>query len=84
MVKLTRGQARRSLSSSIACMLLATMAVALPGDAISGPCTYDVDHNGAVQVSTDVVYLARHLLGLIPVPPSFRAQNPNIAPDAEI
>src|SRR5262245_28666931 len=29
-------------------------------------CTLDVDGNGVVQVATDVVYIARHLLALTP------------------
>jgi len=31
----------------------------------------DVDRNGVVDVPTDIVYIARHLLGLRTVPPSF-------------
>ena len=41
----------------------------------------DVDKNGRVEVATDVVYIARILLGLTPVPPSFRVIDPNIPPD---
>jgi hypothetical protein len=44
----------------------------------------DVDMNGSVDVATDVVYIARHLLGLTPVPPSFRVVDPTIPPDAAI
>jgi kumamolisin len=44
----------------------------------------DVDMNGRVEVSTDIVYIARHLAGLTPVPPSFRTLNPSVAPDATI
>ena len=44
----------------------------------------DVDGNGVVAVSTDVVYIARRLLGLTPVPPSFRVSDPSIASDAVI
>src|SRR5207249_2057921 len=40
----------------------------------------DVDKNGRVEVATDVVYIARTLLGLTPVPPSFRVIDPNIPP----
>src|SRR5262249_36042403 len=34
-------------------------------------CLLDVDANGVVDVPTDIVYIARHLLGLRTVPPSF-------------
>jgi hypothetical protein len=44
----------------------------------------DVDGNGAVDVATDIVYVARHLLDLPPVPPSFRALDPNIPSDSVI
>lgn len=35
-------------------------------------------------MATDIVYIARHLLGLVPVPESFRAQPDTIPPDAEM
>jgi hypothetical protein len=44
----------------------------------------DVDGNGQVDLATDVVYLARYLLNLLPVPPSFRRTNPTIPPDSVI
>ena len=44
----------------------------------------DVDGNGVVSVSTDVVYISRRLLGLTPVPPSFRLSDSSIASDAVI
>ena len=44
----------------------------------------DVDMNGVVNIATDVVYIARHLLGLAPVPPAFRVIDPTIPSDAEI
>jgi CSLREA domain-containing protein len=47
-------------------------------------CLLDVDGNGHVEVSTDMVYIARHLLGLTPVPPSFRTIDPTIPPDSTI
>lgn len=47
-------------------------------------CRLDADFNEAIDVATDIVYVARHLLGLPPVPPSFRAQDPTIPSDAEI
>jgi hypothetical protein len=48
------------------------------------PCLLDVDVNGTVDVATDVVYIARYLLGLSPVPPSYRTSDPTIPPDSEI
>lgn len=47
-------------------------------------CFFDVDQDGNATVGTDVVYMARSLLGLTPVPPSFRAQDPRIPGDAAI
>ncbi len=44
----------------------------------------DVDANGVVDVATDIVYIARRLLGLPPVPPSFRVIDPSIPSDADI
>jgi len=44
----------------------------------------DVDMNGTIDVATDVVYIARHLLGLTPVPPDFRVLDPTIPPDAAV
>jgi hypothetical protein len=44
----------------------------------------DVDANSAVDAATDVVYIQRHLVGLAPVPSSFRQLNPAIPSDAEI
>ncbi len=44
----------------------------------------DVDMDGTVNVATDITYAARDLLGLTPVPPSFRTQNVNVPPDAMI
>lgn len=44
----------------------------------------DVDANGAAAAGTDAVYIARQLLGLTPVPPSFRLIDPTIPADATI
>lgn len=44
----------------------------------------DVDLDGALDVGTDIIYIARYELGLPPVPPSFRAQDPTIPPDTVI
>jgi hypothetical protein len=46
--------------------------------------TLDVDGNGVIDVATDIVYIARRLLGLPPVPASFRALDPTILPDVDI
>jgi cysteine-rich repeat protein len=48
------------------------------------PCRLDVDGNGQAQTATDVVYIARRLFGIPPVPPSFRASDPTIPPDSVI
>jgi len=48
------------------------------------PCLLDVDANGTVDVATDVVYIARYLLGLTPVPPSYRTSDPTIPSDSVI
>ena len=47
-------------------------------------CQLDVDKNCRLEVATDITYIARHLLGLVPVPPSFRTQDPGIPTDAAI
>jgi len=44
----------------------------------------DVDMNGVAEVATDIVYIARYLVGLTPVPPDFRDLDPTIPPDAAI
>ncbi len=44
----------------------------------------DVDDNGILDPATDIVYIARVLLGLPPVPPSFRALDPSIPSDMVI
>jgi hypothetical protein len=51
-------------------------------DAIGGAS--DVDGTGLVDVATDLVYIARRMLGLPPVPPSFRALDPSIPSDDAI
>jgi hypothetical protein len=51
----------------------------------NGGCALDVDRSGPPpQVATDITYIARRLLGLPPVPASFRALDPTIASDATI
>ena len=44
----------------------------------------DVDQRNGTQIATDVVYIARRMLGFVPVPPAFRIADPTIPPDAEI
>jgi hypothetical protein len=44
----------------------------------------DVDMNGSVDAATDPVYIARTLVGLQPVPSSFRQLDPTIPDDAVI
>ncbi len=62
----------------------------IPSDTVIGSniaairASIDVDDNGVVDVATDIVYIARTLLGLSPVPPSFRSVDPNIPSDALI
>ena len=60
------------------------LSVHADGAVSTGPCGLDVDCDGQIDVATDVVYIARHLLGLVPVPPSFRPLDPNIPPDSVI
>ncbi len=50
----------------------------------AGPCGLDVDRNGVADVATDIVYIARQLLGLPPVPTSFRTLDPSIISDSTI
>jgi hypothetical protein len=75
-------------TAACAALLCAATVVALRahanGAVPTGPCGLDVDCNGHIDVATDVVYIARHLLGLVPVPPSFRALDPSIPPDGVI
>lgn len=44
----------------------------------------DVDGDLTVNVATDIVYIARYLLSLTPVPASFRASDPSIPLDSVI
>jgi hypothetical protein len=44
----------------------------------------DVDANGVIDPATDVIYVARRLLGLPVVPQAFRDQDPSIPPNAAI
>ena len=44
----------------------------------------DVDQRNGTQIATDVVYIARRMLGFVPVPPAFRTADPTIPSDAEI
>jgi cysteine-rich repeat protein len=57
-------------------------AIAAQVEALGG--VLDVDGDGQVSVATDLVYIVRKLLGLPPVPPSFRTLDPAIPADAVI
>ena len=60
-------------------------ACATPTPTVTPPCLLDVYGSGPLpQVSTDIVYISRVLLGLPPVPASFRVLDPTIPPDATI
>lgn len=52
--------------------------------AVASFACLNVDGTGSAEVATDVTYIARHMLGLPPVPASFRAQDPSIASDVSI
>jgi cysteine-rich repeat protein len=61
-----------------------TLGDACAAGLCSGLRVLDVDGSGAVDVPTDIVYIARRLIGLVPVPPSFRELDPTIPGDEEI
>jgi hypothetical protein len=44
-------------------------------------CIRDVEASGKVDPATDIVYMARRLVGLIPVPLSCRARDPTSLPE---
>lgn len=59
------------------------------GDPMTAPLckcgqALDVDGNLVVDTATDLVYIARHQLGLPEVPVSFRESDPSIPPDSVI
>ncbi len=68
----------RSLDPTLPADSVIAANVAALGNAL------DVDMNGTVDVTTDIVYIARHLLGLSPVPSNFRVLNPDIPADSVI
>lgn len=70
--------------SSLLPSAAAAIAFTLIASGAHAVCNLDVDANGRVETSTDVVYVARHLFGLPPVPPSFRQAQPGIPSDATI
>jgi Squalene-hopene cyclase C-terminal domain/Prenyltransferase and squalene oxidase repeat len=59
-------------------------AVDVDGKIDAAAPALDVDGNGAVDVGTDLVYVARRRLGLTPVPPGFRILDPTIPSDQTI
>jgi hypothetical protein len=73
---------RRSVLLLLLPALVGIALCLLPGRAAAQ--ALDVDGNGKVDVATDIVYIERYLLGLVPVPASFRALDPNIPPDGVI
>lgn len=75
---------RSLLHSSFPLLGVLAFLGAGPMAALGAPCLLDIDGDGLVQSGTDVVYIARHLLGLVPVPPSFRQREPGIPDDQTI
>ncbi len=69
---------KASLTVAACAMLLCAMRHQATAQAL------DVDGNGKVDVATDIVYIARTLLELPPVPASFRALDPTIPSDSVI
>ena len=70
-----------------AALILAVLTVAAraPAPANAQTCPgLDVDGNGSTSLATDIVYIARNLLGLSPVPASFRVLDPSIPSDAQV
>jgi hypothetical protein len=58
---------------------------AVNGSITVSSCILDVDGSGApFDVATDVTYVARRILHLAPVPPSFRQSDPGIPADSLI
>jgi hypothetical protein len=62
----------------------AALGLALIATRSFGQAAFDVDRDGTVSIYTDLVYVARYLLGLPPVPESFRASGTPIPPNEEI
>jgi hypothetical protein len=59
--------------------------VMVDGSITVSSCILDVDGSGApFDVATDVTYVTRRLLQLVPVPPSFRVSDPSIPADSLI
>ena len=77
-LKLQKGR-----SKALSAVLLMAM---LPASFISDAraAGMDVDDSGQVTVEGDLTFIARHLLGLPPVPPEIRTQDPTIASDQAI
>jgi hypothetical protein len=64
-------------------LVLAVLLLAAGGSPGHG-AALDLDGDGVVLPATDVVYLSRSVLGLPPVPASFRQADPAIPPDEQI
>lgn len=64
-------------------LLLAVLLLAASVES-AGASPLDLDGDGLVLPSTDAVYLSRSLLGLPPVPATFRQADPRIPPDEDI
>jgi len=60
------------------------LLIGVRSDGAGPACPLDVDCSGSADVATDVVYVARSMLGLLPVPPSFRALDPSIPADTVV
>jgi hypothetical protein len=78
----------RTAQCAAACLCVTATPTANPTDTPTPTplrCLLKVDDQGSEpEVATDIVYITRRLLGLVPVPPSFRVLDPNIPPDAQI
>lgn len=73
----------RCRAPALAVLVAVGLSAAAPFSA-AAQCNLDVDGSGVAESGTDVIYIARHLSGLTPVPPSFRIARPGIPDDATI
>lgn len=78
----------RTIDPAILPDVLLSARVYACGDPATPLCqcghAFDVDGNGQVDAATDLVYIARHELGLPEAPASFRRLDPSIPKDAVI